>query len=202
MQTPRWKNGAMVAAAIGLMMPGCGEGPQENSPVPRVEAKKAAPSVEAFLRSAVQGDVAALEAGIAAGADVHASTAEGATALMLAAFEGHTAAVRKLLELGARIDHLDLSGRTALMYASSGPFVETVELLLDKGAQVNLTDGVEHWSALMFAAGEGLTGVIELLLSHEADANLQDVDGDTALAFAQRNGHEAAAVLLKAAMKE
>ena len=144
--------------------------------------------------------MAALGAAIAVGADLHSRTAEGATALMLASFQGHTDSVRTLLEHGAGVGDKDRSGRTALMYASSGPYSETVGLLLENGAEVNRTDDVEHWSALMFAGGEGLAEVIEVLLSHGADANLKDVDGDTALTFAQRNGHEESEVLLKAAM--
>jgi ankyrin repeat protein len=77
-----------------------------------------------------------------------------------------------------------------------------VELLLEKGAEVNRIDEVEHWTALMFAGGEGLTEVIRTLLRHGADPNLKDTDGDTALTFAQRNGHEAVAGLLKGAMRE
>ncbi len=121
---------------------------------------------------------------------------------MLASFQGNTDAVRVLLQHGAGVGHRDLSGRTALMYASSGPYAETVELLLEKGAEVNRVDEVEHWTALMFAGGEGLTEVIRTLLRHGADPNLKDTDGDTALTFAQRNRHEAAAVLLKGAMRE
>jgi len=198
----------IAVLAIGVTALSCGEGPkkQDLSPggsgVEATEAPRPVPSAEEFLRAAITGDVAALDAAIAAGADLHSRTAEGASALMLASFEGHTDAARTLLKHGASIGDKDHNGRTALMYACSGPFSETVALLLEKGAAVNRTDEVEHWSALMFAGGEGLGEVIRVLLSHGADANLKDVDGETAFTFAQRNGHEEAAMLLKAAMEE
>jgi len=208
MQDSPRTSGVIAAIAIVVSALSCGEGPKEQDLSPglsRVEASEAAPpvpSAEAFLRAAIGGDVAALEAAIAAGADLHSRTAEGATALMLASFQGHTDSVHTLLEHGAEVGDKDRSGRTALMYASSGPYSETVGLLLKAGAEVNRTDDVERWSALMFAGGEGLTEVIRMLLSHGADANLKDVDGETALTFAQRNGHEESELLLKAAMEE
>ena len=201
-------------AALGLWMAtvslvGCAQPNQQRAPTEAdpaagaiTEAPPTAPSAEAFLQAAIAGDVAALGAAIAAGADLHSRTAEGATALMLASFQGHTDSVRTLLEHGAGVGDKDGSGRTALMYASSGPYSETVGLLLKAGAEVNRTDDIERWSALMFAGGEGLTEVIRVLLSHGADANLKDVDGETASTFAQRNGHDEAELLLKAAMEE
>jgi len=200
--------GVVAAMAMGVATLSCGEGPEKQDLSPGVsgveanEAPRPAPTAEEFLRAAIAGDLVALDAAIAAGADLRARTAEGATALMLASFEGHTDAARTLLDNGADMDDEDHSGRTALMYASSGPFSETVGLLLEKGAKVNHIDEVEHWTALMFAGGEGLAEVIRVLLSHGADANLKDVDGETALTFAQRNGHEESALLLTAAMDD
>ena len=121
---------------------------------------------------------------------------------MLAAFNGHTDVARLLIGRGAFVNHRDLTGRTPVMYASSGPYAETEKFLLENGAAVNVTDTGEGFSAIMFAGGEGHTEVIETLLAHGADANKKDVDGDTALTFAQRNGHREAAMLLEAAMKE
>ena len=86
------------------------------------------------------------------------------------------------------------------MYASSGPFPETVRVLLDRGASVDLVDGDEGWTALMFAGGEGHVEVIEILLGYGADPMHKDLDGDTALAFAERNGHTRAAKVLQSAM--
>jgi ankyrin repeat protein len=42
---------------------------------------------------------------------------------------------------------------------------------------------------------------VKTLLKHGADPSLKDVDGDTALVFAQRRGHTEAARLLTAKQK-
>jgi ankyrin repeat protein len=207
MQSPVKKRLAILLAASASMILGCAETPVESERVaasPPAEAQAAPAAIvskEEFLGSALEGDLATIEAGLAGGVDVESATAEGSTALMLAAFNGHTDVVDTLLEHGSSVNQRDGIGRTALMYASSGPYADTVKLLVDKGAEVNLVDEHEKWTALMFAGGEGLTEVIEVLLSNGADAGLVDTDGDTALTFAERNGHEQAARLLRAAMQ-
>ena len=207
MQSREKRCSAILLVAATSLMFGCAETPVETERVPEpppAEAQAAPAAVvskEAFLASALDGDLATIEAGLAGGADIESATAEGSTVLMLAAFNGHTDVVGALLGHGASINHRDGIGRTALMYASSGPYADTVKLLLDKGAEVNLVDEHEEWTALMFAGGEGLAEVIEILLAHGADAALVDTDGETALTFAERNGHEESAGLLRAAME-
>ena len=95
------------------------------------------------------------------------------------------------------LDTSETAGRTALMYAASGPFQRTVLLLLENKAAVNLQDRQEHWTALMVAAGRGHTDVVQTLLDYHADNTLKDVDGDTALSFAQRQGHGDVVRLIK-----
>ena len=75
------------------------------------------------------------------------------------------------------------------MFAASGANAETVKFLLESGADVNAVDTNEKFTALMHAAAEGQTKVVEILLKHKADPELRDADGDTALVFAQNNGH-------------
>jgi len=151
----------------------------------------------ALRNAAARGQIQDVRAELEKGADVNTSDEMGRTALMLAAFNGHTEIVRLLLSKGSQVDLRDTSGRTALMYSSSGSFPETVKLLLDWKADPNFVDGVEQWTALMFAAGEGQLEVVKILLAHGADPALKDVDGDTALTFAQRNGHAHVARLLR-----
>jgi ankyrin repeat protein len=197
-----------VAVALVLTASNCGKGPSEaprGADPARVEAQgplKPAPSSAELFQAAFDGNLSTVDLALARGAEVDSVNPEGSTILMLAAFNGHTDVVRALLDRGASIDRRDLTGRTALMYASSGPYADTVGLLIEKGASVNLTDHGEGWSALMFAGGEGQVEVIRTLLAHGADAELVDEDGETALTFAQRNGHADAASLLQAAMKE
>ncbi len=118
------------------------------------------------------------------------------TALMLAAYNGHTEIARVLLDHGARVDDRDGGGRTALMYAASGPYEETVRLLLEWKADPLAVDQEERFTALMFAAAEGHADVVQTLLRHGSDKDIVDVDGDKALDFAARNGHEEVVRLL------
>ena len=49
----------------------------------------------------------------------------------------------------------------------------------------------------MFAAAEGQAEVIKVLLSHGAEIKITDKDGDMALDFAEKNGHQEAVTVLK-----
>ncbi len=112
-------------------------------------------------------------------------------------FFGHKETVGLLLDRGAIIDTRDAMGRTALMYAAAGPYSQTVQLLLERGADLNNRGKEEGWTALMFAAAEGQSDVIQVLLNDGAESKVTDLDGDTALDFAVKNGHGAAIQLLK-----
>lgn len=196
------------AQAIGSEQPSAGSdrneatGAATNDQTARPgPLRQLAPSTAALLEAAFKGDMRTVQAALAGGVSADTVNDEGTTVLMMAAFNGHTEVVGTLLDHGATVGTEDGVGRTALLYASSGPYAETVALLLENGADVNLTDDGERWTALMFAGGEGLAGVIQTLLEHGADASLTDDDGETALTFAERNGHREAAALLRAAMQ-
>lgn len=159
---------------------------KEEPPAPRTNPAAAA---DALRDAALEGRLQAVLSALSKGADVNAMDQERRSALMLAAFNGHTEVVRALIEKGASVNATDSMGRTALMFASSGPSPDTVRLLLENKADPDVQDSGEGWTALMFAAGEGLAEVVQVLLEHGADRTLKDVDGDTALDFAKKNGH-------------
>jgi len=154
-------------------------------------------SLSDFLQAAAQGEIETVRRGLDQGISVDTSGPDRRTALMLAAFDGHVDTVKLLLDRGADVHARDASGRTALMYASTGSSVDTVRALLVAGSDPNLVDRQERFSALMFAAGEGQAGVVRALLDHQADPALRDADGDTALSFAQRNGHRQVVEILQ-----
>lgn len=156
---------------------------------------------ELMAQAALDGKVDIVRKALESGTDANTADEEGRTPLMLASFNGHGEIVQMLLDAGAKVGVRDGQGRTPLMFASTGPFAEVVGLLLRHGAEVNIVDSGEHWTALMFAAGEGQIEVVRLLLDKGADPTLKDVDGDTAAAFAQRNGHAEVFSLLKQAEK-
>lgn len=49
----------------------------------------------------------------------------------------------------------------------------------------------------MYAAAEGQIEAVRLLLTFKADPALKDIDGDNALAFAEKNGHQEVVKLLR-----
>ena len=172
---------------------------EQPSKVEDTIAEPAAPtpiSPAELTQLALDGNLPKILLAAEKGTDLNAIDEEGRTALMMAAFNGHTRVVQYLVEHKVDINVRDSNGRTALMYASTIDNAELVKILLDQGAEVNLADNVEGFTALMFAAGEGHTQVMEVLLAAGADRNVKDIDGDTALEFATRTGHQAAAQLL------
>jgi len=164
----------------------------------RAQPPKLQHQLEQTLRlAALDGRIERVRSSLDQGATPDAIDPDGRTALMMAAYNGHTETVKLLLGRGAKVNEVDLTGRTAMMYAASGPFASTVKLLIARGADPNIRDTGEGFTALMYAAAEGQVEVIKALLSHGADVAIKDNDGDKALDFAVKNGHQAAAGLLR-----
>jgi CubicO group peptidase (beta-lactamase class C family) len=109
------------------------------------------------------GDDAAVEAALQAGADVAAldtrSSRNGRRALNWAAINNHAGTIRVLLEHGAAIDAANLTGFTALHHAAEFGSDDAARALLDAGA----------------------------------DPTLRNADGETAADVARRKGHDALA---------
>lgn len=195
--------GALVLV-LSLSVTACGDGADSSgSETGRESSVQTDSSVSPTatpqdLRSAsLNGQLTSVRHALEQGVDVNAADESGNTPLMLAAYNGHTEVVRRLLETGADLRAQNTEGRTALMFAATGSFSETVEVLLEAGADPNVTGEVEGWSALMFAAAEGRPEVVRTLLEYGADPSMTDNDGDTALAFAQDNGHSEVAEVLR-----
>lgn len=190
------------------------------------------PVIEALLAAGANADLAAIDRGpdrgrtalmqaadsffaknrdeviwrlAAAGADLEARDAGGATALMVAvrSGSGNTLSMPTLLELGADPDVADRDGNTPLMVAVAGGATRLIEMLKKAGAKedgvasVELiaaaekgdADAVRRWIAagadvdhrlhrtpLMEAAINGHTEVVEILLAAGADVDRGDED--------------------------
>ncbi len=115
-----------------------------------------------------------------------------------------------LIERGARADVVDTLGRTVLMRAlDSSPTYESdldlhlaalIRYLIGKGADVRATvrEGTQKgWTALMFAAQIDAVRSAGALLEAGATLDRRNVDGETALDIADKEGSTRVARLLR-----
>jgi ankyrin repeat protein len=118
----------------------------------------------ALVAACAFGDVQAVEAVLAQGADVNFRDENGITPLM----------------------HAARGDRPNMKEPAATDRPEVVRLLLKSGADVNAaTDS--GFVALFWAARYGHTNVVKVLLDHGANARARDKDGLTALAWATTN---------------
>jgi ankyrin repeat protein len=89
-----------------------------------------------LLVAAADGDIAALEAALAAGADIEAAEEYGDTALNRAAANGHGAIVARLIAAGANLENLGGADMTPLMNAATAGHLPSVRTLIAAGAKV------------------------------------------------------------------
>jgi uncharacterized protein len=136
-----------------------------------------------------RGDRPAVEALLAAGADLGAVNRYGISPLAVAASNGGSDLVVRLLEAGADPNRATPEGETPLMSASRAGAVEAVRALIARGANVNAVEGWRGQTALMWAAAEGHADVIRELLAAGAQVEGRALGGFTPLLFAVRGGH-------------
>jgi uncharacterized protein len=151
------------------------------------------------VRAVQSGDVAAVRAQLAAGANVNAPDNAGTPALLWAAYNSAPELVSLLLKAGADPNAANPFGITPLLQASRTGDAATVRALLAGGADITraIRDGE---TPLMAASRTGSVDAVKLLLEHGADVNaVEGLQSETALMWATAEGHlPVVDVLLKA----
>ncbi len=138
-----------------------------------------------LMEAAARGDLAAVEAAIADGADVAQSTGRArVTPLMAAAAHDHMGVVEGLLAHGADLDVWDRGGRSPLAQAAVKGNLTGAARLLELGADVNARDPDSGTTALMVAARSAAPAAIDQLLAAGARIDDRDRWGNSAFMIA------------------
>lgn len=132
-------------------------------------------------RAAAAGDLAALAAALADGADVDGRDAQGRTPVLVATQAQQRATMATLIEAGADVDLQDERLDNPFLYAGAEGLLEILPLLVDAGADPTITNrygGV----ALIPASERGHVETVRYLLA-ESDVDVDHVNrlGWTAL---------------------
>ena len=117
----------------------------------------------------------------------------GRTPLLEACFKGYTDLVRELVdEHGADLSAKDNNNYDALLYAVYGGHQDLVRVLIKEfNFNANMSRGRNGCTSLLIACYRGNTDLVrELVVEHGADVDAHDDDGDDALMYAVRGGHE------------
>ncbi len=120
--------------------------------------------------------------------NVNTKDKHGHTPLIEAAKAGDAVAIKDLLSRGADMEARSEKGKTALHYAAANGQVTAIKTLLEAGADVDPRD-IEWHTPLMLAANYGCNACVETLLTAGADPLAKMKLGNTALTYAEANGH-------------
>lgn len=108
-----------------------------------------------------------------------------------------TEVLQALIEAGMDVHRPSLMGVLPLMDFAYINDIKSLTLLVDNGAQVNKQNKLYGETALMIAAGSGHREATQFLLEHGADKTLTNLNGQTALDFAQEKGYQNIVELLQ-----
>ncbi|TBW55503.1 ankyrin repeat domain-containing protein [Marinobacter halodurans] len=176
---PKRPLACLVLALIALSA--CSGQPQPVNLETVHRANQSSPLVNAAMR----GDLAAVQAQVAAGASLNQISADG-TPLTAAAGAGHDRVAWYLLQQGADPNLADARGRTPLVAASAEGSQRLVKLMLSAGARVNAS-GADGTTAVAAAAEAGNLSVMRTLLDAGGNVNIAH-DGESLLMHVVRNG--------------
>lgn len=146
---------------------------------------------------ALYGNEAVVRFLLSKGADVHAQSVDGWTAVTMAGKCGHIRILRLLLEHGFRADsHCGSEELLAVVDQAADEPLQAIRLLIKHGAKAKTPAGN---AALIKAAELGYTKTAILLLRHGADPTFKAANGDSALSWALLRKDTELAKHLKAA---
>ncbi|MCP5155976.1 MAG: ankyrin repeat domain-containing protein [Ectothiorhodospiraceae bacterium] len=143
-------------------------------------APVSATAADALLAAARDGDLAAVEAALAAGAAVDTRDDRGRTALLVATVHDHPAVARRLIEAGADVDASDHQRDTPFLYAGAEGRIEILRMTLAAGADLASTNRYGG-TALIPAAHHGHVDAVRMLLDTAIDVDHVNRLGWTAL---------------------
>ncbi len=129
------------------------------------------------------------------GAEVDATTAQGATALFFAVINKRLETVKELIKCGADVNRKTIENETPLLIAARNNDLEIAELLVRYGADVDYQDRYGATS-LHYASIYGFFYMVDLLVYYKADIDKKSYDGTTPLMAAIWAGYPEVADLL------
>ncbi len=166
---------------------------------------KAQSAGDELIAAAKKGDVAAVKAALAKGADVNTRTNYGATALHFAADRGHLEVVKTLVEAGAdanaKDDFYKMTPVAMAMMHSQKEVAEYLQKVIveKKQSDQNAQSAPPSQTApainpklneeILTAAKRGELAKVKDLLAKGADVNAKTNYSQTPLMFAAQNGH-------------
>lgn len=163
----------------------------------------------ALHRAAENGHKSIAELLLAEGADIDAKSSNRNTPLHYAVDKGHKEIAGLLIAKGADVNAKNAGGDTPLHVAVRGGKGKVSGLLIDKGAGVNTRNNEgftplhcvamrpRHSWLKVLLSGDPLRNMAELLISKGADVNATNKEGKTTLWWAEKNGHNGLAALLR-----
>jgi hypothetical protein len=133
-----------------------------------------------LIHAAARGDLTAVQAAVAAGADIHAQDARGQTALIAAAYGNHLPVAEYLIGLGADVNVQDNTQQSAYLISTSDGYLELLNMTLAAGADVHSKDSF-NGTGLIRAADRGHVEIIAALLATDIEIDHVNRLGWTAL---------------------
>ncbi len=155
-----------------------------------LESKGAKEDAAPLLVAARRGDVAGIDAALAAKADLEVTDGSGRTPLIRAAFYGHAPIVARMAKAGANVNAATPDDHhTALHIAANEGHVAVIQALIAAQADVNARAGADAPTPLLVAIDNAKADAVRALLAGGADANAFTESGTTALGRAVSQGH-------------